>query len=229
MNFLKLLARDWTFLGLVVVSLAMVLSVTLGRLALTEAVIGILLTLWIVVLVLLYFRLLDVRQDVTALRIIAENARVSEEVQVISMTDFIHRESRLGAGDSVLLFANTLDYDRRYFTETIAQNLKRGVRYYYLMGGVKARRTWEQFLSDLKEKGATRFPEGRFNTLDITPLLWTTAVYEYKDPDREVEAISILEHQYDSNACIELTGSISRRMREHFWDFWHQLSDLDVG
>jgi hypothetical protein len=223
---LRGLLRDSALVGLVVVTLSLLASLFLGRMELTHALVGIAVALFFMALLLNYSMLLEIKGEVKGIRIASTNEEVSKEIEIISMADFISQESGLQSGDSVLLFSNTLEYDRKHFVDTISNNLNRGVKYYYLMGGPETKRDWHLLLEDLKEKGAKQFPEGKFNTPDIAPLLWTTAIYEFKNPSKEIQAISILEHIYDSNACIKLSPAIARRMKEHFWKFWEKLEDL---
>lgn len=217
--------RDWTFLGFLIVTLTLLLSVVIGEIDFDKTVLGILLAFWIILLLMIYARVLEIRDEIKSIRIAALSKEISEDANIISMEEFIHRESTLESGDTVLLLANTLDYDRKYFLSTIESNLKKGVRYYYLMGGAESRRNWELFLEDLKRRGVKKLPDGRFNTINVVPLVWTTAVYEYGDPTKGIAAISILEHRYDSKACIELSDVIAKRMRQHFWEFWEALEE----
>ncbi len=145
---------------------------------------------------------------------------LAKDAEIILMEDFVHAESQLGEGDSVLLFSNDLTYDRRYFTEVIAENLRRGVSYLYLLNGAdaEAMRNWDLFIDELHTRGVPRLPERR--RIQVAPLFWTTAIYEFRNGHREVEAISILEHRFESRACVRLSTAIARQMRRKFLEYW---------
>jgi hypothetical protein len=148
-----------------------------------------------------------------------ERTKIFNDINIITMDDFVDRERNLKEGDTVSLFSNTLHYDAMYFKDVIADNLKEGVLYRYLMADdPKIKFHWTRLLRGLTEAGADRLPEGRFT--QVAPLIWTTAIYEYKDTAKGIEAISILEYRFESQACIEVSRVIAEGMAERFAVFW---------
>ena len=144
---------------------------------------------------------------------------IANDINIITMGDFVERETRLSEGDTVSLFSNTLHYDNLYFKNTIADNLKKGVRYRYLMADDPAiKYHWSRLVRSLSDAGAKKKPEGRFT--QIAPLIWTTAIYEYRDTAKGIEAISILEYRFESEACIEVSRPIAEKTAERFAVFW---------
>jgi hypothetical protein len=125
-------------------------------------------------------------------------------------------------GDTVFLFSNDLTYDRRFFIEVIVENLNKGVDYKYLIGGAEAERNWQLFVDELSKKGAKKLPKKR--PAPMTLVTWTTAIYEYGDPHKDIDAISILEYVYNSKACIQLSPEIARIMRQQFLRCWGAAS-----
>src|SRR2546429_66857 len=103
---------DWTFLGTVVVTIALFVSIAIGRIAPSVTVEGILLAFLIIALVLLYARILevldeskscrtDMLREIKKIQIESRNASVSQTLPVISMEAFAQLESQLADGDSV--------------------------------------------------------------------------------------------------------------------------------
>lgn len=149
------------------------------------------------------------------------------EVEILRLEGFVEAESRLEKGDSVMLFSNNLRYDLRAFVDVVADNLKKGVTYRYLVSAVDAaaRRNWELFVDHLRERDVPQLPERR--SVTVVPFFWTTAVYEFADQDRGFEAISILEDgglEARSDICVRVSPRIAAMMWEKFLEYWEQAA-----
>lgn len=154
------------------------------------------------------------------------NNRTLTSIKVITIADFMRNEERLENGDSVLVFTNTLEYDRKEMLGTILTNLKKGVIYKYILCGDKlVKRDWELFRQSLKENMVKRPPEAKIEVTQIAPLIKaTTAIHEHKDPvNHPYEAYSVLGHIFESDTCIELSRSVARTTRDYFWQVWEGL------
>ncbi len=143
---------------------------------------------------------------------------VKKDAQIIHMDAFVAAEGGLEEGDCVMLFSNNLSYDRRYFIDVIANNLNKGVEYRYLTSGIEADRNWHLFMNDLQAKGVAQLPKRK--VCKVAPLIWTTAIYEYVDPNKRFDAISILEHRYESEICVLVSHEIAQLMRTQFLQYW---------
>jgi len=230
-SYLKKISRDSGILTALAVIISLAGSLVMGQFPLSHLLVGVAVAFGAMILIHLYSILADLNEVLGRMGIEIENIKIAtqDDLRIISMGDFVAQESALRSGDSVLVFASKLEYDRKFFADVIAENLNRGVRYYYLMGGATAKRDWELFLDELRAKGAKCFPVGKFNTPNVVPLVWTTAIYEFGEGEPRVHAISILEHIYESKACIELSQAIARRVQEHFWAFWDSLDNVEAG
>jgi hypothetical protein len=66
---LRRIFTDWTFIGAVIVSVALVVSIAIGRLTPSNTTVGVLLAFWIIALVLLYARVLEVLEESKSTRV----------------------------------------------------------------------------------------------------------------------------------------------------------------
>src|SRR5437016_3732055 len=110
MKHFQRILKDWTFLGLIVAAAGLLVSLGARQMPIKESTIGILLVVWILTVSLLYGRILQVLAEIRNVKIEARNKNIARDLIVISVEDFIQRESRLSKGDSVLVFTNTLEH-----------------------------------------------------------------------------------------------------------------------
>ena len=227
---------DWTFLGAVVVSLALIVSVAIGRISPSITVIGVLLAFWIIALFLLYVRVLEVLEEskncrldmlteIKKIQIESRNALVTQTLPIISMEAFAQLEGQLTEGDSVLVFANTLEVDYQPMFDAVIENLKKGVAYKYILFKEEQIDDWERFIRLLKKKGITNLPEAVLENSQAAALLRSsTAIYDYEDNNRVPEGFCILETTQVFDTCIMLSPAIAKQTRDAFMKVWRSLS-----
>jgi hypothetical protein len=225
MSHLKRILKDWTFTGFIVVTCSLIASLVIGRIPVSHTIIGILLAIWIIMLMVSYARVLEILEEVKSIRIESRNVSITQDLQIISIADFTRRESCLSAGDAVLVFTNTLDYDRKAMFEVVVANLKKGVKHKYILCGDEViKKDWELFKQTLKERAVKPLPEAVFERVHIAPLIRTTvSIYEYKNPIKAPEATSIIGHTSDSDTCVVLSDPMARHTRDCFWRVWEKI------
>jgi hypothetical protein len=111
--------KDWNVIALIIVAaLAVLVSVLAQRIpaSYTSTATGVLSAIWIVMLFILYGLISEALQETKSTRSKFLNFKAAKELMVISVEDFVQRESRLSKGDSVLVFTNTLEHDRKAYT-----------------------------------------------------------------------------------------------------------------
>ncbi len=227
---------DWTFLGAVVVTIALFVSIAIGRIAPSITLEGILLAFMIIALVLLYARILevldeskscrtDMLSEIKKIQIESRNASVSQTLPVISMEAFAQLESQLADGDSVLVFANTLEVDHQPMFEAVTGNLNKGVAYKYILFKEEQIDDWEKFIRLLRKRGVTNLPEAVFENSRTAALLRSsTAIYDYEDNNRAPEGFCVLETTDIFDTCVMLSPAVAKQTRDNFMKVWRSLS-----
>ncbi|PYS88466.1 MAG: hypothetical protein DMF64_20455 [Acidobacteria bacterium] len=227
---------DWTFIGMIVGATALIVSVAIGRISFGNIVLGVLLAVWIITLVLLYERVLEVlaeskssRQKVLSeikkLQIESRNAIVTQTLPVISMEAFAQLESQLTEGDSVLVFANTLEVDYQPMFDAVVGNLKKGVIYKYILFKEEQIDDWERFIRLLKREEVTNLPEAVFaKSRTATLLRSSTAIYDYEDNNRKPDGFCVLETTHVFDTCIMLSQVVAKQTRDAYIKVWRMLS-----
>lgn len=228
---------DWTFLGAVVVTVALFVSIAIGRIAPSTTVEGILLAFLIIALVIIYARVLEVLEEskntkldmlgeIKRLQIESRNAVVTQTLPIISMEAFAQLESQLQEGDSVLVFANTLEVDHQPMFDAVTGNLNKGVIYKYILFKEEQIDDWERFIRLLRKRGATKLPEAVFENSRTAALLRSsTAIYDYEDNNRVPEGFCVLETTHIFDTCIMLSPDIAKQTRDAFMRVWRALSE----
>jgi hypothetical protein len=226
---------DWTFLGAVVVTVALVVSVLLGRVALNLSVVAILLSFWVIVLVLQYERVLELLEETKAgrlelkteikkLGVSASDVEVAKRLPLISMGAFVERESKLDSGDSVLVFANTLEVDHEPMFEVVVANLKRGVNYRYILFETDQADDWVKFTRLLEKNGVRNIPEVLFEGSTIATLLKSSSViYDFAGRGKAPEGFCVLATSSALDTCVLLSPDVARQTRDAFNRVWRTL------
>jgi len=236
-KFFRRVLTDWTFLGAVVVTIALFVSIAIGRLAPSITVDGILLAFLIIALVLIYARVLEVLEEaksgrldmvgeIKRLQIESRNALVTQTLPVISMEAFAQLESKLVEGDSVLVFANTLEVDYQPMFDAVVENLNKGVAYKYILFKEEQIDDWERFIRLLKKRDVKHLPEAVFESSRTAALMRSsTAIYDYEDNNRTPEGFCVLETTHVFDTCIMLSPATAKQTRDAFMRVWRSLKD----
>src|SRR5712692_6407268 len=92
------LLKDWTIIGLIGGTVTLLVSAALGGISAGNRVTGALLSIWIVMLFISYGRILEVLAEVKTVleeiknfRIEFLNAKIAQDLTVISVEDFVQR------------------------------------------------------------------------------------------------------------------------------------------
>ncbi len=228
---------DWTFLGAVVVTVALVVSFLMGRVAISTAVIAVLLTFWAIVLVLQYDRILELLEETRAGRselhagikkLLASSSDVeaAKRLPFISMEALVEIESTLESGDSVLVFANTLEVDHTPMFDVVVANLKRGVTYRYILFENDQTDDWGKLTRLLERNGVTNMPDVVFERSTIATLVKSSSVlYDFGAHGRAPEGFCILATSSTLDTGVRLSPEVAKQTRDAFNRVWRTLSD----
>jgi len=229
--------NDWTFLGAVVVTVALLLSILFGRATLGTATISVLVAFWALVLVFQYERILELIEEtrsgraelnagIRSLLVSSSDVEVAKRLPLISMEAFVDRESKLEVGDSVLVFANTLELDCEPMFEAVVANLKRGVTYRYILFENDQADDWGKFTRLLSRNGVTNLPKAAFESSRIATLLKSsTVVYDFEGSGKIPEGFCVLKTSQSLDTCVLLSPEVAKRTRDAFNRAWRSLND----
>ena len=97
------------------------------------------------------------------------DTEVANQLPLISMDAFVQHEATLQPGDSVSVFANTLETDYKPMFDTVVANLKNGVVYRYILFETDQADEWDKFLRMLSKNGVTEIPLVAFTPRVLCP------------------------------------------------------------
>ncbi len=232
---------DWTFLGTVVAAVALIASTEFGRVTPNTTIVSTLLAVWVIVVVLQYARLLEmlrvVRENgaatssgLTTLRSLLADIEVAKKLPLISLQAFAEREANLGAGDSVLVFANTLETDFKPMFDVVVANLQKGVSYKYLLFETDQRHGWEKFIRILSTRGVTNLPQVLFERSQIALLVKSSSViYDFEAHGKSPEGYCVLATSSAQDTCVIMSADIAAQTKDAFYRAWNVLSANRLG
>lgn len=234
---LRRILSDWTFVGAVIVTVALIVSISIGRMTPSITTLGVLLAFWIITLVLVYARILEVLEEtkssrlevlreVKKLQAESRNMGVNQTLPAISMEDMVLREAQLEDGDSVLVFANTLEVNFQPMFDVVVGNLEKGVTYKYILFEDEQIDDWGRFNRMLKKQGITNLPEAIFEQSHIATLLRaSTAIYDYEDTNKSPEGFCVLATTHGLDTCIVLSPTVAKQTRDAFYKVWRLMRE----
>jgi hypothetical protein len=233
---IRAILGDWTFLGTIVAAVALIASAEFGRVTPNTTIVSTLVAVWVIVVVLQYARILEVLREVkanreevaselTSLKARFSDIEVAKKLPLISLHAFAEREAALQAGDSVLVFANTLEIDFRPMFDVVVANLQRGVSYRYLLFETDHRHAWEKFVRILRNRGVTNLPNVLFERSQIASLVKSSSViYDFEAHGKTPEGYCVLETSTTHDTCVVMSADIAAQTRDAFYRAWSVLS-----
>lgn len=233
--------NDWTFLGLTIVTTAFILSIVVGRTTPSVAAILALLGFWVIVLILQYDRILEVLEEtrdsraelnagIRKLHVSSYDVDVAKKLTLISMEAWVDLEAKLEPGDSVLVFANTLELDHQSMFDVVVNNLKKGVSYRFILFENDQADAWDKFTRSLQRKGVSKLPKAVFDSSKIATLLRSsTVIYDFGESGKRPEGFCALASSQTFDTCVLLSQEVARQTRDAFNRVWRSLDQGSDG